>query len=169
MRISLVSCLTAVCLAACISANAQQVVLQCNNDPGVWGRGDCALARGHHGQWVRGSVRLLSNGQVQAKVGLETDSTFFGISGNLTFDLLDANNKVVGSGSTDKVHIPGKSPGKARIWESDWKSASVSIPANKISLVKSIRVNAVPLDDNLPNPFGLDTFKVSVSFNFPNG
>lgn len=164
MRSVLLSCLAIVCLAA--SAHAQAIVLVCNSDPGVWGRGDCALARGRHGQWVRGSARLAASGRVDVKMGLETDSTAFGIGGKITFDLLDASGKVLASGSTSEAEIPGKSPGKARIWESDWKGTATPIPASMVPQVKSIRVNAVVLDDNAPLPLGIGSWSVSFTSHF---
>jgi hypothetical protein len=169
MRLLLICCLAVVSLTAVIAeAEAPTVAVQCKPDGNVWARGDCALGRGRHGQWARGSVRLLSNGQIQAKIGLETDSTFFGISGKLTFDFLDANGKVLVSGSTSVVHIPGKKPGKARRWETPWAGSATpqSISTDKIALVKSIRVTAIPLDDNAPQPFGLDTWSISMSGTF---
>ena len=103
---------------------------------------------------VRGSARLAASGRVDVKMGLETDSTAFGIGGKITFDLLDVSGKVLASGSTSEAQIPGKSPGRARIWESDGKGIAMTIPADKVPLVKSIRVNAVVLDDNAPEPWG---------------
>ena len=67
MKSVLLSCLAIVCLAASANAHAQAIVLVCHSDPGVMGRGDCALARGHHGQWVRGSARLAASGRTQGQ------------------------------------------------------------------------------------------------------
>jgi hypothetical protein len=88
----------------------REQVLERDGNPGDFGRGMCALARGRHGQWVRGSARLAASGRVDVMMGLETDSTAFGMGGIITFDLLDATGKVLASGSTAEAAIPGKSP-----------------------------------------------------------
>ena len=103
---------------------------------------------------------MASSGRVDVKMGLETDSTVFGIGGKITFDLLDASGKVLASGSTSEAQIPGKSPGKARIWESDWKGTAMAIPPDKVPLVKSIRVTAIVLDDNGPLPLRIGSWSV---------
>ena len=143
-------------------ASAQSVVIACKPDPGAFARADCSLSRGRHGQWVRGSANLLSNGRVEVRLGLETDSTFFGIGGKVRFDLIDADGKVIGTGSSGISHIPGKSPGKARIWESSWVQAPVT--ESVVPRVKTIRVYTDVIDDNAPQPWGISTWSVSMSF-----
>jgi hypothetical protein len=119
-----------------------------------------AVARGRHGQWVRASALLKSNGDLTAQLGLETDSTFFGIAGTVTVLLKDKDGKVVGSAEMPQCAIAGKSPGKAR--RGDFTSKVASIPPSVVAQV--VTVEAIPniKEDNLPRPLGLKDWTVAI-------
>jgi hypothetical protein len=133
----------------------------------VFARNQCSLSRGRHGQWVRGSANLLWNDHLNIQLGLETDSTFFGIGGHVEFDLLDAQGHTLYHGSTGEATIPGKKPGKARIWLGVWNLASV--PHDVAMKTQSIRVKTVVQDDNAPEPWGLTGWSATITMNTPNG
>lgn len=136
-----------------------------STDP--FARNQCSLSRGRHGQWVRGSATLLWDDHLNIQLGLETDSTFFGIGGHLEFDLLDAQGRVLYHGSTGEATIPGKRPGKARIWLGVWTLASV--PHDVALKTQSIRVSTFVQDDNAPEPWGLTAWSAKITMNMPGG
>ncbi|WP_233890110.1 hypothetical protein [Paraburkholderia flagellata] len=87
----------------------------CKVDPQPFARGYCTLARGHHGQWARGTVTVTNDGKIHVKQALETDSGFFGVCGTVSYVLRDAAGNAVATGSTRETCIPNKGHGHARI------------------------------------------------------
>jgi hypothetical protein len=120
-----------------------------------------AVARGRHGQWVRASATLRSNGDLVAQLGLETDSTFFGIAGTVTVLLKDKNGKVVGSAEMDQCAIAGKGPGKAR--RGDFTSKVHTFPKAIVDQVTVVEAIPNIKEDNMPRPLGLKDWKVVVN------
>jgi hypothetical protein len=68
-----VSALAIVTMISAANADAS-----CTLSGDAFGRGYCAINRGHHGQWLRGSVNLRGASLV-VRQGLESDSTVYGI------------------------------------------------------------------------------------------
>lgn len=144
--------------------HAQKCFCNISNHP--FARGYCSLSRGKHGQWVRASANLLKNGNVQVRMGLETDSNLFGIGGSMRFELLDSTGKVLGTGTSTSATIPGKGPDthfKFRQWDSPWMEKKID--PKIISHVRSIKVYTKVENDNFPGFWGIKTWKVSTSFN----
>ena len=144
--------------------NAQTCSCTLSKHP--FARGYCSLSRGRHGQWVRASANLLKNGNVQVRMGLETDTNLFGIGGSMRFELLDSTGKVLGSGSSTAATIPAKGPDthfKFRQWDSPWTEKRID--PKIIPLVKSIKVYTIVQNDNAPLPWGIKSWSVSTSFN----
>jgi hypothetical protein len=121
-----------------------------------------AVARGRHGQWVRASAVLKSNGDLIAQLGLETDSTFFGIAGTVTVLLKDKDGKVVGSAETAQCSLAGKPPGKAV--RKDFTSKIQTVPKSVADQVVTIEAIPNVKEDNLPRPVGIGDWKIQIDF-----
>jgi hypothetical protein len=111
---------------------------QVSNQP--FARGYCAVTQCPHGQWVRGSATLLSDGDAILKQGLETDRLDLGICGWVQFQLFDSSHTVIGYGNNQVRCIGAKPPGGARI--EDLPPDHVKVPAPIANQVASIELSS---------------------------
>lgn len=139
--------------------------VNCTKSNQAFSADSCSLARGKHGQWVRGSANLKSDGVLEMRLGLETDSTGFGVKGRVDFDLLDASGKVLLHGVGSEGSIGGKKPGHAKVWWSPWVKRPID--PNIASKVTSIRVSAVVTDNSPLAPFGFNADPMKIQITFP--
>lgn len=111
-----------------------------------------AVARGRHGQWVRASAALKDSRDLVIKLGLETDSGFFGIAGTATVLLKDEAGRVIATVESPMRYIAGKSPGKAR--RADFE-LPFRVPADVAPRVRTVEAIPNVKFDNAPCPLGL--------------
>ena len=71
--------------------------VSCKPSARPFARGYCSIVRGRHGQWVRGTATLTTDGNLGMKLGLETDSGFLGIAGWVEVTLLDKAGRSLGT------------------------------------------------------------------------
>jgi hypothetical protein len=133
--------------------------LSCTPSNEPFARGYCQVARGHHGQWVRGSATLSKNALV-IKLGLETDSTFFGIGGSVLVTIRDKDGKSLGSYTSATCAIAGKSKGHAR--SADFTTQKAGISADVVKKAASLEVTPHVAQDNLPRPVGIRDWTIFV-------
>jgi hypothetical protein len=145
-----------VCLGGALPAAADLICTPSNHP---FARGYCQVVRGRHGQWVRGSAVLEENA-LTIKLGLETDSTFFGIAGWVQVTVRDKAGKPLGSYKSDTCAIAGKSKGHARI--ADFTTQKANLPANVVKNAAFLDVTPNVMQDNLPRPIGIRDWTVAV-------
>lgn len=124
-------------------------------------RGHCFVTECPHGQWVRGSAVVKSDGRVEIRQGLETDHLTYGICGRVTFTFKDSSGKVIGTAQTGESCIPSKAPGNARIVESP--IITQKIEAGKAASVASIETTGV-CSREPRGIFGFTLDKIEVSY-----
>jgi hypothetical protein len=128
-----------------------------SNQP--FARGYCAVVRGRHGQWVRGTANL-SGTALTMKLGLETDSGFFGIGGHVVVVLHDKTGKPIAFYRSATCAIAGKKGGQTRI--ADFSSVRFAVPVEVASQTASLEVQPQIEQDNLPRPLGLKDWKIFI-------
>ena len=143
----------------CLSSSTLHAQIKCLPSDHPFARGYCSVERAKHGQWVRGKAELKPDGMLTIGLGLETDSTFFGIAGLTEAVLKDQDNTVVARYRMAKCAIPGKKPGKARIRDF---SGTYKVPDDITAKVTKIETIPHIKDDNAPQPWGIGNYKVNV-------
>jgi hypothetical protein len=98
--------------------------------------------------------------QLTIKLGLETDSTFFGIAGWIGVTVRDRAGKPLVSYKSATCAIAGKSKGHART--ADFSTQKADIPPDVVKNAASLDVTANVVQDNLPRPIGIRDWTVSI-------
>lgn len=83
------------------------VPVECQKSGEPFARDYCDVRQCNVG-WVRGRIQVDPTGDVIVQMGLETDDVFKGRCGSLSWSVLDAEGKTVGSGETGSLCVPGK-------------------------------------------------------------
>jgi hypothetical protein len=133
--------------------------LSCTPSTHPYARGYCQIARGRHGQWVRGSATLSKNALV-IKLGLETDSTFFGIAGSVAVTIHDKDGTALASYKSATCAIAGKGKAHARIGDFTTQKGGISTDVAKKAAW--LEVTPYVLQDNLPRPVGIRDWTIFV-------
>lgn len=94
------------------------------------------------------------------KLGLETDSSFFGIAGFVEVTLRDNAGKALAVYKTATCAIAGKSGGHARIV--DFSTAKREVPKDIIARTVSLDIQPHVEQDNLPRPIGIRDWTIFV-------
>jgi len=122
-------------------------------------RGYSTLTRGKHGQWVRSKAQLNPDGTLIVGLGLETDSTLYGISGYSEAMLKDSKGNVLARYKSAECGIPGKKPGKARIADFGGR---FNVPPNVASQVVAIDTSPHVTHDCVFKPIGINNVKIPI-------
>lgn len=108
---------------------------------------------------MRGSASISKNALV-IKLGLETDSIFFGIGGSVLVTIRDSGGKSLASYTSATCAIAAKSGGHARI--ADFTTQKAGIPANVVQKAAWLEVTPHVSQDNLPRPIGIKDWTIVV-------
>lgn len=133
--------------------------LTCPPSHHPFARGHCSVVRGRHGQWVRGSAKL-SGTALNIKLGLETDSAFFGVGGQVLVVIRDSAGRTIGAYKTKTCAIAAKSGGHARI--ADFSSQNLQLPRPVAIQASSLDVQPKVEQDNLPRPIGIKDWTIGI-------